>query len=56
MPLLRPAQPSHRIRSISVCTAGDGDGPVRNVTTEDWDAINARRTPWHTRWNRQIER
>ncbi|WP_369063724.1 ABC transporter substrate-binding protein [Burkholderia gladioli] len=34
---------------------GDLDQLVKKVTVVDWDAINARRAQWDSRWNRQIE-
>ncbi|MDN7601275.1 ABC transporter substrate-binding protein [Burkholderia gladioli] len=34
---------------------GDLDQLVKTVTVVDWDAINARRAQWDSRWNRQIE-
>lgn len=35
---------------------GNIDELVHKVTVVDWDAINAHRAQWDTRWNQQIER
>ncbi|CAG9188310.1 hypothetical protein BVI2075_1190004 [Burkholderia vietnamiensis] len=35
---------------------GNVDDLLHKVTVVDWTAINAHRTQWDTRWNRQIER
>ena len=35
---------------------GNVDSLVHKVTVVDWDAINAHRARWDTRWNQQIER
>ncbi len=35
---------------------GNVDSLVHKVTVVDWDAINAHRAQWDTRWNQQIER
>jgi putative spermidine/putrescine transport system substrate-binding protein len=35
---------------------GNVDELVHKVTVVDWDAINAHRAQWDTRWNQQIEK
>lgn len=35
---------------------GNVDDLVHKVTVVDWDAINAHRAQWDTRWNQQIEK
>jgi len=34
---------------------GNVEDLLHKVTVVDWDAINAHRAQWDTRWNRQIE-
>ena len=51
--------PTNRLAKMPAAmqqSLGNVDDLLHKVTVVDWTAINAHRTQWDTRWNRQIER
>jgi putative spermidine/putrescine transport system substrate-binding protein len=50
--------PTNRLAKMPAAmqqSLGNIDDLLHKVTVVDWDAINAHRAQWDTRWNRQIE-